>query len=260
MDDRERQLEIEGAQRRPVAMIAVAAGLLYLIGEFLVGLVISAKTPTVGVLQGLAPALQGLKAAQVDPRTAIQLFVDHHAVLIVVLFVIDAIGLAAMRWPLLYLHRATVLRSGQSSTFLGYLANYAPAVLGIATFAQFGVAAAFLMVSMRAMRVGLLPKLVGWLGVIAGVLFLLPLVPIPLIQCLWLTSLAVILVEFGGQRRPPAWDAGEPIPWPSGAQLRAERAANARRAGGRGLTPAPAPSAPGSPSPAASKKRKRRRS
>jgi hypothetical protein len=301
MDDRERQLEIEGAQRHKIATISVASGAGYLVVLLLFGVIISAKLPTVGLLQGLAPALHGLKQAGVDPRSSLAVFEDHHVIVAALLTVLSLVAVAALRWPLSYLHRAAVLRGGQPGPVVAWVANYVPPIyavvdlvafaadqigihkfvthavkttaayqadtgggvrIALATLAFIGTAAlgiAWLMIAMRAMRVGLLTKLLGWLGVAAGFLFILPIVPLPLIQFLWLAGLAMVLVEFGGLKAPPAWAAGEAIPWPSGADLRAQRAADARRSGGRAGSRTAAPSAPAIASSSASKKRKRRR-
>ena len=68
MEDRERQLGIESAQRRRVGVLAIAAGLIYLIGELLLIVLVNSKAPTVGVLQGLSPALHGANQALVEMK------------------------------------------------------------------------------------------------------------------------------------------------------------------------------------------------
>ena len=102
----------------------------------------------------------------------------------------------------------------------------------------------------------------GYLGIVGGVLFIIPIVPLPLIQFLFLLGFGMLLLEIGGMVRPPAWAAGDAIPW---VNQRQQQRAGAR-AGGAGrrrdaqpATLAPAPTPPPAPSPAASKKRKRRR-
>jgi hypothetical protein len=301
MDDRERQLEAEGAARTRVAIYAIVAGVLYLAGEFLYGLLISAKTPTIGVVQGLVPALRGQQAAAVDPRTIEEQFLAHHTAQAIVIWVVIAVGLWAMRWPLLYLREAEMARGGRPSNLTGVLASYASPVLGVAVLAlavsiqigahhyldhtardsaavnaatggpvrlgiaivaelaQLGLAIVFVLVSLRAMRVGLLTRLIGSLGIIAGVLFVISIVPIPLVQFIWLLAVGLMFLQPGGQQLPPAWAAGEAIPWVNQA---ADRRAQGRSGWGgrRPVVPAPAPSLPvATPAAAAAKKRKRRR-
>jgi hypothetical protein len=136
----------------------------------------------------------------------------------------------------------------------------------IATFGQLAVAAVFIMVALRAMRVGLLTRMMGIVGIISGVLFLIPLTPLPVIQALWLVFFGAMLLGFGGRPLPEAWAAGEARPWPSRQAARPARPARPARSAQRGLRrgaatspPVPAPAAPRGPSPSASKKRKRRR-
>jgi hypothetical protein len=105
---------------------------------------------------------------------------------------------------------------------------------GLAIRLAFGVA--FVMVCLNAMRVGLLTRFLGYLGVISAVLYVIPnqFLPGPIVQAFWLANLAFMLWSVGSPRDPPAWAAGEPVPWPSSAEMREQRvrAAEARRGGG----------------------------
>jgi len=136
------------------------------------------------------------------------------------------------------------------------------------TLGTLAVAGAFIMVSMRAMRVGLLTRMMGTVGIIAGVLFLIPLTPLPVVQALWLVFFGAMLLNFGNRPLPEAWMVAEARPWPPRQNARPPRQPRAARepSVGRGLRrgaaaspPVPAPAAPRGPSPSASKKRKRRR-
>jgi hypothetical protein len=117
------------------------------------------------------------------------------------------------------------------------------------------VALAFslVMVSLNGMRVGLTSRFLGILGMIVGLLLILPLLPVPIIQIFWAVSLGLIFLNRWPGGRGPAWASGEAIPWP-GAGDRAQ----ARQGGGaKGATPQPEPE-PEQPRPA-SRKRKRRK-
>jgi hypothetical protein len=123
------------------------------------------------------------------------------------------------------------------------------------------VVAGLFLVSLNAMRIGLLTRFVGILGIVSAVLMIIPLMPLPLVQSFWLTALGMLLLGVGRAGLPPAWRTGKAEPWPSameGAQRR--RAAEERK---QGITrpepePEPEPVPAGRPHPA-SKKRKRKR-
>ncbi|HXE43880.1 MAG TPA: hypothetical protein VN635_01665 [Conexibacter sp.] len=107
-----------------------------------------------------------------------------------------------------------------------------PPVLGL--LFQLVFAAAIVLVALQAMRVGLLTRVLGYLGVVSGALFLLPLVPIPIVQVYWLGALALLFAGRLPNGTPPAWQSGEAIPWPTAAEQREARvrAAEARRGDG----------------------------
>jgi hypothetical protein len=119
------------------------------------------------------------------------------------------------------------------------------------------------LISLRAMRVGLLTKPLGILGIVGGVLFIIPIVPLPLIQFLFLVGIRDAAARDRRDGAPPAWAAGEAIPWVNQcASSSVPAPAGWRRCAAREAQPAtlaPAPTPPPAPSPAASKKRKRRR-
>jgi hypothetical protein len=150
---------------------------------------------------------------------------------------------------------------GRPSLLIPQIANY----LGL-----FLVAIALVLVSLNAMRVGLLTKFLGYLGMIGGVLTIIPLVPIPIVEAYWLLALAYLLSGRWPSGVPPAWSSGRAEPWPSTQQLRAARGQPAAR-GARGArakaAPTPAPETVGAParspggtrSTTSKRKRKRRK-
>jgi len=78
--------------------------------------------------------------------------------------------------------------------------------------------------SLSAMRVGLLPKVVGYAGVLAGAFFLFPIgALVPVVQGFWLAAVAVILARRWPQGDPPAWEAGEAVPWPTPQRAQAQQ-------------------------------------
>ena len=128
------------------------------------------------------------------------------------------------------------------------------------------LAVGFVLVSLNAMRQGLLTRFMGYLGMFAGALVLFQIVQIPVVQGYWLAALAYLFSGRWPTGVPPAWRSGRAEPWPSSADMRARRAAGAGAGNGRGKRPvAPQPQPAGAPAPAAGRtrastpKRKRKR-
>ena len=126
-----------------------------------------------------------------------------------------------------------------------------------------GLALGLVFTALNAMRVGLLTRFMGVLGMITGVLQILPLGgPLPVVQCFWLLMLAVLFFGRWPGGGPPAWRTGVAEPWPSSAEIREQRARAAAERRGEPYDPPaaePEPVAAG-PSPSASaRKRKRKR-
>jgi hypothetical protein len=134
------------------------------------------------------------------------------------------------------------------------------------------VAVGFVLVSLNAMRVGLLTRFMGYLGILAGALVVFFPIPIPVIQAYWLIAIGYLISGRWPTGVPPAWTSGTAVPWPSSAAMREQRAKTMadRRGGGgaprRGLfapRPAPEPVAPEPPvsrgTRATTPKRKRKR-
>ncbi len=130
------------------------------------------------------------------------------------------------------------------------------------------VAISVVLIALQSMRVGLIPRFLGYLGMFAGVLVILPVVQLPIVQAYWLAALAYLFSGRWPSGVPPAWRSGQAEPWPTGQAMREQRAeAVAARRRGRGK-PAPAPAAapaaepavtPRTPATTSKRKRKRRR-
>ena len=78
----------------------------------------------------------------------------------------------------------------------------------------------FVMLPLRARRVGLLSPFMGILGVLSGILLVLPILPPVILQAFWLGALGALFLGSWPGGRGPAWDSGEPDPWPTPAQRR----------------------------------------
>ncbi len=96
--------------------------------------------------------------------------------------------------------------------------------------AAFGAAATLtfslwlVMGSLYAMRVGLLTKAMGIVGIVIGAASVLGASFTPMVLGLWLLGLAGLFFGIWPGGRPPAWDSGTAIPWPS-MKERAEQTA-----------------------------------
>ena len=119
-----------------------------------------------------------------------------------------------------------------------------------AQLASLIVAIAFVLVSLQAMRVGLLPRLLGYVGMVSGALVLFPIIVVPVVQLYWLLSVAYLISGRWPSGLPSALRTGRAEAWPSSAEMRARRMAeaeearerrNARKRGGGGRRGAPAP-------------------
>ena len=119
---------------------------------------------------------------------------------------------------------------------------------------QFALAFAFVLISLNAMRAGLLTRFMGVLGILVGVFpVLLSLLastlsgvgggPAPIVQFFWLGALAYLFTGRWPNGLPKAWKTGKEEPWPSSQEMREKRQAElANRRGqrdGRGGAAAP---------------------
>jgi F0F1-type ATP synthase membrane subunit c/vacuolar-type H+-ATPase subunit K len=88
----------------------------------------------------------------------------------------------------------------------------------------FGLGFAFVLLALNGMRVGLLTRFMGVLGMIVGVLFIIPLgSSLPVVQAFWLVALGVLFLGRWPAGQPPAWVTGEAQPWPTQQELRERR-------------------------------------
>ncbi len=144
----------------------------------------------------------------------------------------------------------------------------------------FSIGLAFVFMALNAMKVGLLTRFMGVLGVIVGVLFVIPLESqLPLVKVFWLLALGAVFLDRWPGGRPPAWASGVAEPWPTQQEIReAKLEARGERAAERGEqqekekperrprrgraeppeTPAPAPP-PAKPHSSSKKKKRKRR-
>jgi hypothetical protein len=138
--------------------------------------------------------------------------------------------------------------------------DVSPVLLGLSLAGSVATAFLFVMLPLRARKAGLMSQFMAILGVIAGALMVLQLaVLIPEItRAFWLGAVGALFLGRWPGGRGPAWETGEPDPWPTAAERRGLVTAGE----GRGPEP-PANGAPPEPEPApqrpSSRKRRRKR-
>ena len=129
------------------------------------------------------------------------------------------VAVAAVWGPFRQLHAANEFVAGTIKTKKHAEDLVSSATTGVAAVslpASLATAIGVVLVSLHAMRAGLLSRFMGVLGIILGGLFVIPLAPVPVVQLFWVLALgALFLGLWPGAGRGPAWDSGEPEPWPS---------------------------------------------
>jgi hypothetical protein len=107
------------------------------------------------------------------------------------------------------------------------LSDVSPALIAAQTAGTVGVAFLFVMLPLRARRIGLLTPFMGILGAVAGGLIVFQLAGVSaIVQGFWLIAVGLVLLGRWPGGRGPAWETGEAQPWPSAreraAQLRGD--------------------------------------
>ena len=76
----------------------------------------------------------------------------------------------------------------------------------------------FVLVALNAMRVGLLTRFMGVLGIMAGVFMAFPFFSVPIVQAFWLIGAGILFLGRFPNGTPPAWETGRAEPWPTRQQ------------------------------------------
>jgi hypothetical protein len=114
-------------------------------------------------------------------------------------------------------------------------AQNAPLIIAAATLgaiASILLAVGWLLICLNAMRVGLLTRLMGIVGMFAGATIVIrDLDPFGAIRSFWLAALALLILGRMPKGRPPAWSVPEAVPWPTQQEIREQREAMRRERG-----------------------------
>jgi hypothetical protein len=283
------QVARETEWRARLAVPAFAGGVFYLLSGIITNSVAS-SAPTVGIVQGLTPALNGVASPAISPRAPEVKYLSHHASSLIIASVIAAVAITVLTLALLLLSTATRFRRPATwpvarpliligGIGLAVISILHQAVLAVEThsfavghdftshavdnalakstpnvvtqyldlLAGLAVAVGMIVIMVNAMRVGLVTRWLGVVGIISAILIFLPIggATLEVIPSFWLVAMGILYVGKWPNGQPPAWEAGEARPWPSRAQMR-EEAGGARRgepalASGSGdVTPEPA--------------------
>ena len=247
------QVARESQRRSRLAVPAFAGGILYLLSGVIVTSTLSGA-PSVGVLQGLAPALAGEANPAVSPRASEVKFISHHAFPLIAGSLLAAVAIVALTLILLTLldavrfrrpetwpaARPLVLAGGiaLAAVSVGHqvvsavethnfavghdftshavdnaltkgtanvLAQYLDLLAGLS------LAIGMIAVMVNALRVGLLTRWMGILGIFTAVLIFLPLggATLEVVPSFWLVATGILFAGRWPNGDPPAWAAGE---------------------------------------------------
>jgi hypothetical protein len=282
-DEISEQVARETEWRTRLGVPALVGGVFYLLSGIITNSVAS-SAPTVGILQGLAPALRGEASPAVSPRAPEVKYLSHHASSLIIASVIAAIAITVLTLVLVLLSTATRFRRPSSWALarplilfggiaLAVISIVHQAVLAVEThnfaighdftghavdnalakstpnvitqyldlLAGLAVAVGTIVIAVNAMRVGLITRWLGIVGIISGILIFLPIggAELEVIPSFWLVAMGILYIGKWPRSRatpdgmPPAWADGEARPWPSRVQMR-EEARGAANGAGRG--------------------------
>ena len=276
--DIRRQVEAESARRGRLAVPAFAGGFLYLLSAIIITETLSGA-PTVGLLEGLTPALEGDANPAVSPRTPEVKFISHHAFSLIAGGILAAVAVGILTLVLLLLADATIFRRPESFSPMRPLIMAGGIGVAVVTIAHQVVSAIethkFAVGSdhsnsavERALTTGTATALVDYLALIAGLVLAVGMIGL-MINALrvgllvrWLAFLGMftgilIVLPIGGAELQivPAfwmvmmgilyagkWPNGEPPAWAAGEARPWPSRAQVARGGG---APQPATAAAG---------------
>jgi hypothetical protein len=305
------QLASESERRERLGVPAFAGGFLYFLSAIIVSATLS-SAPTVGLLQGLQPALRGEADPAVSPRAVEVKYISHHAFALIAGSTLKSIALVVLTLVLLLLLDATRFRRPQTWAYARPLVlvggiglvviNIVHQIVGsirahsfaighdfsnhaveqaltkgtinvgsqyLDLLAALALTAGMIVVSLNAIRVGLLTRWMGVIGIFSSILILLPIggATLEIVPAFWMLGMGILYLGRWPNGDPPAWAAGEARPWPTQAERRAERddeTANGNRTGkgkpalASASDVAPAPAQPSSGGSSRKRGRKRR--
>jgi hypothetical protein len=284
----------ESAQRIRLGVPVLASGVLYLFSAITISAVLR-SAPSVGLLQGLAPALGGEVNPVVSPHAAEIKFESHQAFGLIAGSLLASVAIVFLLLALLFLFGAVRFRRPQTGPIAQPLILAGGALIAVLTVANeivlsirrhsfatghdftthavnavthniasdimaivtplAGIAfvAGMIMTVIGTVRVGLLPRWMGIVGGVSALLLLLPAAELDVIPAFWMVATGIMLMGKWPKGDPPAWAAGQAVPWPS------QGSARQGRGGGWGSPSASSEAVPEPSMPVTGQSGKRRR-
>jgi hypothetical protein len=108
------RIAYESRRRARLGVPAFAGGVLYLLGAITLSATLK-HLPTVGLIQGVAPAVDGQVNPAVSPRAAEVRFYDHHAFGLIAGALLSAVAIGVLLILLLFLFEAARFRRPQTA-------------------------------------------------------------------------------------------------------------------------------------------------
>ena len=254
IDDTEKQLAWEARHRRRAgvaATLSAAALLAFFVLQEILKRRVPKPSGLESFERALRPgSLDALPSLQIPLFE----YLDSNTLLLLAIGIAGCIGYFAVAWAVGFLAVAARARQPALKRFVIYLPLVGGVLLGVSVLlSQIGsvalasdflttkrtvaearaagngllvfarvlfalgtitLAAALVLVALNALRAGLLTRLFGYIGVVAGGMLLL--LPLPIVQFFWLAGLGVLLLGFWPGGDPPAWRTGRAEPWPAG--------------------------------------------
>jgi hypothetical protein len=103
------RIAFESDRRARLSVPAAAGGVLFLLSGIILNAALK-ELPTVGIVQGLEPALHGQASPAASPRAAEVRYIDHHAFGLIAGNVLTAIAILALTLVLLFIQDSTRFR------------------------------------------------------------------------------------------------------------------------------------------------------
>src|SRR3954447_9967874 len=221
-------------------------------------------------------------------QTAFFEYLDSKTALVLLIGIGGFVGWVGVAWAVGFLGVATRARSSTFRKFIVYVPIVGGVVLGVSVLmSQIGslqvvnefldsdrtvkaatdadnslivlarllyqlgtlaLAVGLVLVALNALRVGLLTRMLGYIGIASGAMMIL--FPLPIVQIFWLGAFGMVLLGRWPGGELPAWNTGQAVPWPT-----PERPPPRQRRGAPAPAPEPAPSS--GPAPTRRKRKKR---
>ncbi len=129
------QVAHESQRRNRLGVPSIAGGVLFLLGGVIVTTTLR-PLPTVGAIQGLAPALRGEANPAVSPGAAEVRFIDHHAFGLIAGNILQAVAIFFLLMVLLFLLGAVRFRRPETSSIARSLVISGGAVMVFVSIAH----------------------------------------------------------------------------------------------------------------------------